>query len=301
MSRHRRLTARLWLLLAMVVATGAVADPPVADKAGAGAEPEARLKLLDNKLRLLDTLLHRGEAAQRIDQGAATEAKTLLGTARAAFDKARRLRLANALDECEAELGRGLQAFTSATRLAGDPERQRRLVREHYGELTRRVAGFREAFVRIVAERPVEARLLDLNDVDKLVQRAGNKAARNDYEAANVDAIQAADLLERALTRARHQQTLVYEIKFNSPAEEYAYETERNRGHEALIRLLLGERSLAEAERRSVLAVLEDNALLRARAEALAARGDNAAAIRRLEQATEILTQALRQLGAPVE
>lgn len=293
------------LLLLAIATAGAqqageeAARAPV--DAGEADRSEARTRLLDNKLRLLEALLHRGDAAARIELGTHAEAKSLLAGARTALEAARSACGAQLpAAPCEMQLNRGLKAFTAAAQLAGDPERQERLAGERYHELTRRIGGFREAFVRITAENPADARLLDLDRVDRLADRAAASARQRDFEAANTLAAQAAELLEQALAQARHRRTLVHALRFDSPAEEYTYESERNRGHEVLIRLLMTERTLPEGERRSILMMLEDNARARAEAEALAARGEAPAAIRRFEQATESLVRALRRLGAPI-
>jgi hypothetical protein len=277
---------------AVATETGAIAPAPY---------PEARLKLLDNKIRLFDTLLHRNEAIRRIEQSQSQQVRDLLATARAAFDQAQALRASGGIEECEREVSRGLEAFSSASRLVGDPQYQAQIARNRYRDLQQLVAGFNKAFTRIVAERIEEARLLDLSRVDRLMQRAEAHAQRDDYEAAIALAHEARGLLELALSSSRHQQTLVHELKFASPAEEYAYETQHNQGHEALIRLLLVERTYQDEVRSTALSILDENARWRSEAEALVARGQTPKAIRRLEDANARLTQALRQLGVPIQ
>ncbi|HSW52651.1 MAG TPA: hypothetical protein VLG93_05430 [Sulfuricaulis sp.] len=297
----QRYLASRWLLLLWlaVVTTNAVAAD--SGESTPGVYPDARIKMLDNKLRLLDALLHRNEALRRIEESPDTRVSSLLAAARDAFVKARAMRARNELESCEEELRRGLEAISTASRMAGDPEHEAQLARNRYQNLSQLVSGFNEAFTRILAERPEEARLLDLSRVDKLMQRAQAHAQRQEFEAAIGLAQEARSLLEQALASSRHQQTLVYELRFATPADEYAYEDRHNRGHEALIRLLLAERAFPEEDRNSVLAALDENARQRAEAAALADRGRTPEGIRRLEQASAKLTQTLRRLGVPVE
>jgi hypothetical protein len=116
---------------------------------------------------------------------------------------------------------------------------------------------------------------------------------------------EARPLVERAYLIARvsieslrRGDTLVRSLKFNSPREEYDYEIDRNDTHRMLIRVLLADRKDTSAQLQSLMQPLVERAAsLRSEAEAMAARGDLAAAIRGLEDATRELVRAIRAGG----
>ena len=79
-----------------------------------------------------------------------------------------------------------------------------------------------------------------LENFEKRLERIPQKKAealaqKGDYLAANKHLFQAANLVEAALTRARDKETLVHQLKFETPEDEYAYELQRNNSNQLLI------------------------------------------------------------------
>jgi hypothetical protein len=108
-------------------------------------------------------------------------------------------------------------------------------------------------------------------------------------------------LLERAYLTARvsieslrRGDTLVRSLSFATPKEEYAYEVDRHQTHRMLIQVLVNDRGVSMA---SMQGFIDRAGQLRQQAEGLAQRGDHAAAIKGLEDATRELVRAIRAGG----
>lgn len=99
------------------------------------------------------------------------------------------------------------------------------------------------------------------------------------------------------LSELRAGETVILELKFDTPADEYAYEQRRNQSHEMLVEMMIQEGRGKDHNRGLIDNYLLEDRQLRSRAEAEAAAGNYAAAIKSLEEATGRLVRALRLSG----
>lgn len=278
---------------------GTYASPAADANAPAGGEEHARL--LASKITLLDHLVNRSPAAQRIDASANARAKGQLLQARQAREQALARFAAGDLAAAGKHADEGLRAFSGASRLVVDPESALQAGRDRHRELRERVVSFRKAFDRVAAEKgPATARMLDREKIDALVAESGRMAAKGDYEHANGRLIEASALIEVALTAARDRETLIHALHFESPAEEYGYEERRNQAYLMLVDLLRNQPPPQASARRLMEQTVQTNQALRAEAKALAAKGDFTGAIKKLEEGTGHLTRALRSGGMAI-
>ena len=290
--------AALTLVIAAVVAvttwtTGQVA---VAQETTGTAQP-AQHKGLASKLQLLEKLLQDSPIVKRIEQNGNTEAEASLTAARKSLDWAREQFRAGQFDSAEAAANQGLGAVTKASRLVVDRRHENAADRERYQQLRKRVLSFTEAFQRVVVEKQGQnvAALLDQQKVSDLLLAAEDLVQEGDYTAANRSLKEAADAVELALSRARDKETLLHELKFDTPEDEYKYEKQRNKSYELLVELLEKERGGRGLE--SVREAVEVNRQRREEADALVHGGDVVAGIKKLEEGTGILARALRRTG----
>ncbi len=130
--------------------------------------------------------------------------------------------------------------------------------------------------------------------IEALIRDAERHAAAGHIE-------QARPLVDRAYLTARvsietlrRGDTLVRSLHFANKREEYDYEIDRNETHRMLIQVLLADRKDAAPLMQPF---VERSTVLRKDAEGLAAQGDHAAAIQRLEDATRELVRAIRAGG----
>jgi len=100
---------------------------------------------------------------------------------------------------------------------------------------------------------------------------------------------------------ARRNQSIIYRLTFATPAEEYAYELERNKSYEILVDIAIAEQQNSDkALRPYILKLVGQSRELREQAGAQAANGDHLKAIGTLEDATKHLVRALRSAGVMV-
>ena len=291
------------VVLAAVVLTGicppGFAGEGVASAQGAQPQVQARRDALARKLKLLGRLLHDSPAATRIEDSDDQEAQRLLATARDALGEATRRYEDGNLGAAEAQVDDGLMAMTDASRRVADTRRQAQQQRDSYQRLRERVTSFLQAFQRVVAEKQGEpvAALLDEAAVSRETVDAAALAAQGDYAAANQRLKRVAAAIEVALSEARREETLLHELKFDSPEQEYTYEKQRNQAYKLLIELLQAKQSVSETALAHMKSMVLQNEQLRSEADALVRSGDTKAAIAKLEKGTESLARALRASG----
>jgi hypothetical protein len=281
-----------WLLLACCLSL-LVAAPGRAAEAAREATP--RQPVLAQKARLVEQLL--GSAKVRaVEAGADADAKATLALARSALAESR----AAADDKVgETLLNEALRLLMLATRgpsasAAADEAQARRNT-----ELREQVAAYRADLVKSAQARglpppPAVAAL----DQHLAAAQALSRSARH-AEAGELLA-QAYRLAVDTLVALRAGETVTIELRFDTPADEYAYELKRYRSHQLLVEMTLDERRPDAAVRSAMDQHTQQAEALNKSAADRAAAGDHRAAIKALEQATQLLVRALQAAGMPV-
>jgi len=260
---------------------------------------ETPLPLLNKKLLLLRSMALQSATARRIEASQhSSEAKALLEQAREAERQAQILLQQNDFSGSEALMDEGLRLFSAAARNVADHNRDKDREQKRYHELSERIDSFSQAFARIATEKgPATLNLLNRTEADAKLRQASQLYQEQRFREANQALEQVLVKLERALTEARNQETLVRVLEFASAEEEYAYEIERNHSHEMLIQLLLSQDKLNPGSRTMINRFIELNANARTEADSLAHQGNHAAALQKLESGTQQLIRALRVAG----
>lgn len=297
--RHSQWMLRMLAIVFVGLAVGihhSVGTTVAADATGAR---EDRVRTLSSKIALLQRLISGSPTADRIRRASNAEATALLADASQAWQQADAALLAGDLDGCDGHVRAGLAAMQRASGLVADTRRAAEDERARYGQLSQRVASFTEAFERILAEKQDAAvtALLDRERFDGLLLAAQASAREENYADANRKLATAADMVEGAVSRARDKETLLHELNFATPRDEFDYEKQRNRSYELLVGLLKAEQGGSDARLAYMEKLIETNRNSCAHAERLAAEGDVRAGIERLEQATDTLARALRASG----
>jgi hypothetical protein len=288
----------LALVMAAVAATVTVtAGQVVIAQETSAVTQRALFKRLTSKLQLLEKLLQGSSLAKRIERSGNSQAEALLATARKSLVQSEEELYAGQYEAAEAAANQGLNAVTTASRMVVDRRYEEAGDRERYQQLRKRVLSFTEAFQRVVIEKQGQDidGLLDQKKVGELLLDAEGLVQKGNYAMANQRMTEAADAVEHALSRARDKETLLHELKFDTPVDEYNYEKQRNKSYELLVDILEKERKGKGLE--DVRAAIELNRRRRAEADELVDGGDVVAAIRTLEEGTENLARALRRSG----
>jgi hypothetical protein len=251
------------------------------------------------KVELLGRLVNESAAAQRIAQSSDGQARELLDSATGAWQRAVQALESGQLRVAGRDAERGLADMADATRRVKDAGRERRLARERYDRLRKRVLSFSEAYRRVLAEKPDAPATgwLDQSEVSRLLEEAGALAGEGEHASANRRLEQAANAVESALSEARHRETLLHELTFTTPEEEYSYELQRNDSYALLVDMLGTKRQQTDTGLQYLQRMLGENETLRKDASELYERGQVDAAIQALEEATRQLARTLRASG----
>jgi len=257
------------------------------------------MRTLASKLQLLGRLVRGDDLVRRVTESDDEEAKNILNRAQELWQLAD-ASFANGDNEAAGSYAsEGLAAVTAVSRRVADAGRRAAEDRTRYEKMRRRVLSFSEAFQRVVLEKQGQsvAGLLNMQEVTRLLNEAERYAGNGDYNYAIEHVGHASDLVETALAKARDRDTLLHELKFNTPEDEYEYEKQRNMSYRMLIDILEREKGDNPEGLEMIRTAVEENMRIREEAEGLVQGGDVRAAISRLEQGTESLARVLRMSG----
>ena len=260
---------------------------------------EARKKSVTSKINLLGRLVQNSPTASRIMKSDNEGAIDLLNEASEEWQVAtQELELMN-IKQAEESVKRGLILMTQASSFVADKVRIANAQKARYQKLQERILSFTEAFQRIALEKKQKdiSWLLDNKKIDALLDQAEQLARQGSYHEANQHLSFAADSVEIALAQARHKETLLHDLTFESPAEEYEYEKQRNHSYMLLADLIKTKKKIEPNSLQHFHGILKENEILREQADELAGNGDIEAAIKMLEQGTLKLARTLRASG----
>jgi hypothetical protein len=267
---------------------------------GYAASDSERSNSIYNKVKLLDWLVHDSPTTKRIENSTDVEAKQQLERAQEMWQQAVEHSERNEYELAEGHINAGLKLMTKVSRKAKDEDRVKQARIELYKQVKEHVDMFVTAFDRVVAEKG-EARvrkMLDREELDAIMSRAETAFDGGDLALANHLMRQAADMVDTALSDARHEDVLLHELNFESLEEEYAYEVSRNESYVVLIDLMQKKTARSESSASYVKTMIEANAKLRQQADEHASNGQLEQGIAILEKGTDKLSRALRVSGA---
>ena len=156
------------------------------------------------------------------------------------------------------------------------------------------------AFDRVAEEKGEDhvRGMLDRDELDEIMTKAESAYKDGDLAMANHLMRQAADIVDNALSDARHKDVLLHELTFESLEEEYAYEINRNESYVKLIDIMQKKSAPSQASAAYVQKLIEENAKLREQADVLVSEGNLEQGISVMESGTDKLSRALRMSGA---
>lgn len=279
------------VLIAGLLLSGA-ADTVAADVEKSGS--------ISNKAKFLERLVHVSPVSKRIVESGDEEAKQQLKRARDMWEQAELHIKKFEFTLAEIQLDEGLQLMTTVSRKFKDQDRVRQARVDLYKQVKDHVDMFVIAFDRVVAEKGEDhvRKMLDREKLDSLMDSAQSEYDDGDLAMANHLIRQAADMVDHALSDARHEDVLLRELSFENLEEEYAYEVQRNESYVMIIDMLQNKTPKSQASKAYVQKMIEANARQREEAEALVKNGDYEQGIALLEKSTDKLSRALRVSGA---
>lgn len=300
--------SRLPLAAILFAAGGAFAALPAQARTDAPAPAEASGSVqaaLESKNRLVKLLLSQSPAVQRIPQSGNAQAKKKLSDAQALYAKASAEADAGRPDAAVKLLDEALRDIVAASRLAPDPAQLAAQERARYTglyEATRAFVGLYQGLSARMASRQVAmpAAALDLDRINAMVSKAEALANGSDHKNANAVLNDAYKSVVVALNKSLMAETIVYDLKFDTPAAEFKHELARNRSYEELVPLALVQLNTARESAQLSERYVQQSKTLRDTAQKTAAGGDYQAALKTIQEATSQLQRALRVAGVIV-
>lgn len=303
-----RAIALCFTLLSLTVAPCLHAEPqvPAAPSAAAGGTAkQSSREVIQQKLMLVKMLLSKSSAIERAANSDDPAIKQQGAAVLALYAKANTTFNAGDIAEAEKLLDKVLSLITNTSRLAPDPAQIEAEQRARYAELLESVRGIQITYQEMRKDMSPKDKQLPVVDVNLertrvLLDQSQTLAHGNRYK-------EAVFLLDNAYTagisdlnKLMGSAVMTYELKFNSPAEEFDHEMARYRSYEDLIpiahvELKPNEDSIKMSER-----FVQEGRAARNTAKQQAAGGDYQTAINTLQGATKRLQTALRTLGLMV-
>ena len=133
--------------------------------------------------------------------------------------------------------------------------------------------------------------------VDEKLQMADRQLAEGHEKSASRTIQEAYLLVKASLGNLRGGDTLVRELKFETPEEEYLYELDRNDTHNMLVVLLLNNKDINPSLKKLSEPYLDEAEDFRKKADKQASRKKFEAATDSLEKSTTQLVRAIRAAG----
>ncbi|MCI0504523.1 MAG: hypothetical protein L0Z73_00290 [Gammaproteobacteria bacterium] len=175
-------------------------------------------------------------------------------------------------------------------------------LKERNKELLVSIKGFedshKENYERTAKKQGKDAAVdYDKHKVEKLKASAEELSKKGDYVKANHDLEEAQRIITVALHKMLNSQTIVYDLNFETPQEEYDYELRRFKGYEELVPIAVEQNKPAEGALKLMESFVKKGQDLRDRAIKAAKDGDYPTAIAMLQDATDDVRRGLRMIG----
>jgi len=253
-----------------------------------------------NKLKLLDWLLHDSPASKRIQACDDSGARDQLIQAQLLWEEAVAHKEKGEYELADKKINEGLQVMTRVSRLVKDLSRVKQARQKLYKQVKDHIDMFIIAFDRIAQEKGEDHvwDMLDREELDAIMSEAQSSYDGDELALANHLMRQAADMVDSALSDARHADVLLDELSFESHEEEYTYELKRNESYVMLIDLMQKKTAASQASASYVKKIIEANSRLRELANQHVEKGEVQEGIKILEKGTDKLSRALRVSGA---
>lgn len=251
-----------------------------------------------SRLVYVERLLTESSAAKKVDASGKAEAVQMKADAQAHFDKAKALVDSGDNEAAEVELREAIRLMTTAARAANGDAKVSQKQTDDYDSRKESVSALATAHDRIATEKGMK----DMNTA--LQQKVAANLAESDELLAAGKGDEARAVLDAtyesvkaSLEGLRGGDTLVRELNFETPEDEYHYELDRNDTHRMLVEVLLAEKMQASPMRKTADGFIAKAGELRVQAEQAAGRKKFEEAIRLLEESTKEFIRAIRSAG----
>ncbi len=290
-SVNKKVIIALCLLISFsftqVIAADATADP-------AAAVQKAK-KSTQNKLILLESVL-KSKRPKEVYASGNDNAIKIMDEAQAHYKSAKDLLAKGEYKKSDTEIQQSLKKVSSSFRMVVDKAGEQESAKKQYDDLHQRVNTFEDLFHKLPEKQ--SKGILDANEVAQLIKDAESLYSNKQYKKAVVPLTKASDILEKGLSDATKNQTVVYKLEFATPADEYQYEYERNINYLQLTSIVLESDDPSLKRKKMLIKMLvkkNDKIVAEAKAAFTAKEVDKAITL--MEKGNNTLVKALRLGG----
>jgi len=288
-------------LLGVVLTTPVSADTAsVGEVSPPGATSVPTRRYVEQKLAMANQMLYKSAGSKRIDEpsddSTHVAAKGILDEARVYLDSAKIALETNSLVEADDLAGEAMRRAGIAFRLLPDVAKQAEQQRLRYARLLDELKTFLDSkLVTAASASPPE-----LGQIRDAMGKAKALADKNRYDDATQILVKARDNVNTAIGKLMVSRTISYEIKFDSPKEEYEYELHRHQSIADLMPLAIADYKPSKATLSEIEEIVKKAKSLQDASEKEAAGGDYPAAMKTLKQATYEIYNAMELAGLVV-
>lgn len=268
---------------------------PVKPVTGTPTVGKPTAQQVQQKLSYAEMLVKTSESAKRIQASNNVEAKNLQKQAQEQIVKAK---------AAGADLAAATVAVDEAFRLNGLAVK---LVpagtvtvdyKSDYEHIHKEMKGYELSYNKNRKNKDTKvAAKLDEPKYKSLVSQAEQAAASGDYAAAIKPLKEASNLITAAISVMLDDATVVYELKFDTPKDEYEYELERYKSYTELVPIAKQELKINAAQNAMVDELVNKAEQIIGEGKARAAKGEFPSAIQAAQAATENVKRALVGIG----
>jgi hypothetical protein len=271
-------------------------DPPAATAAA------PNIQVVRQKEILVRNLLGSSPVAGRVADSGNEEAKRLFRAAQSLSDHAGTQLSVGDFRGADANLNQAMASIGQASRMVPDPRVRQIEDRVRCTRLLEGIESLRASYsrhwTRINARKPgAKATDPELDAIDAMVGKAKVDLAADEPARAAATLSQAERALFVRMNALLGAATLEYSEQFATRAEEFAYEMARNRSIEELVPVALGDLKPGEDARRLMDRFVEENRILRERAQHAAQAENYEEALKSIRAGTGVLHKALQTAG----
>ena len=291
-----KLAVTAFLLLFFGLTNFAVAQTTATDSGN------QKRKLIEQKIRLIDMLIN-SPAAKSASTGRDQESVKLIESGQKTFESAKQAYKDDRLDEASKLLDDALRSASSASKKvapSGDGFSES-AQRKTFADTADQIATYRASVVDLARDPKVGADAAQLLlKIDAMTSESRQLADRGQLSDANKKLASAYRLTIEEITRLRAGQEVILSLKFDTPADEYAYELKRFASTSTMVDMMIAEGRADDQKRHLVDGLVTDANKLKSSADTAADASQHKEAVGLMEKAVKQLNRALQSMGIPV-
>ena len=253
------------------------------------------------------SLVEDASAAERIQASQDAEALRLFALAKESYSSASAAMKEGNFAVAEKQFNEAMSAMGKARRLVPDAAALATKQRAEYERKLESVESLKKSYLGYLKNTGRKPGAADKETeesasmgISRLMDAAKKHAAENQFGDALRTLEKAEQVMRSAMNRVLGSKQLEYTMKFETPAEEYAYELERNRSYLDLIPVAIVQLKPTDEAKKNIDGLVERNRVALEQARVYAGQQDYRQALASVHTGTSYLLLALTAAGLDV-